>query len=87
MIRQKVKIINETGLHARPATKFVQECMAYECEISINVGGKRVNAKSLLSIMGLGLKHDAEFTICVEGKQEEEALSTLVTLVESGFGE
>lgn len=88
MVSQKVKIINPTGLHLRPAGIFCQEAMNYISRITFRYGlDATANAKSVLSVLGACIKSGDEIEIVCEGEDEEEALRRLVTLVENGFGE
>ena len=87
MTSQKVTILNETGLHARPASMFVQEAGKYNSEINIIKDDKTINAKSIMGIMAAGLAKGTEITIEAEGDDEQAAVDALVALVESKFGE
>lgn len=79
---------NATGLHARPATLFVQCVQRFpQAQVFLRHGAKEVNARSLLSVLSLGAGPGASILIRAEGPQAEEALSALSALVESGFGE
>ncbi|MPW26201.1 HPr family phosphocarrier protein [Alkalibaculum sp. M08DMB] len=87
MISKEITILNATGLHARPASMFVQEAGKYKSEINIIKGDKRINAKSIMGIMAGGLSKDTVITIETDGDDEQAALDALVGLVESKFGE
>ena len=87
MISRSVTINNSVGLHARPATFFIQKANSYKCSIWIEKEDCRVNAKSLLGILSLGISKDASITIIADGADEEDAANGLVELVESGFAE
>lgn len=91
MVRQQVIIKNPTGLHLRPAGLFCKTAMQFECKITIerkNQGEEiYANAKSVLSVLGSCIKSGDEITIACEGKDEEEALKTMVQIVEDGLGE
>jgi phosphocarrier protein HPr len=80
-------IINKVGLHARPAALFVKSAMAYQAAITVAKGEKTANAKSLLSVLGLGVCQNDEITITADGPDEADALRELVELVQSNFGE
>ena len=82
-----VIVRNKVGLHARPAALFVQSAMAHQAAITIAKGEKQGNAKSLLSILSLGVHQDDTITITAEGPDEAQALGALTELVESNFGE
>lgn len=82
-----VKILNEQGLHARPASIFVKTAGKFKSTVSIVHGSEVANAKSIINIMSLGLKKGEEIKIITEGADEKEAMETLVGLVENKFGE
>ena len=87
MVSQKIRIINPTGLHLRPAGNLCKEAMKYKCKVTFNYGNKTANAKSVLSVLGACIKSGDEITLVCEGEDENEALSALVTFIESGIGE
>lgn len=87
MTSQTIIVSNRTGIHARPAALFLSTASQFKSEISIEKNGKKGNAKSLLSLLALGIKQDSEITIIATGEDENEALSELVKLVETKFGE
>ncbi|WP_432665952.1 HPr family phosphocarrier protein [Wukongibacter baidiensis] len=82
-----IKISNESGLHARPAAIFVKTASQFNSGINIEFNGSSLNAKSIMNILSLGLKKGDEIKIIVNGTDEEEAIETLVKLIESKFGE
>lgn len=79
----KVKISNNTGLHARPATLLVKKASSFACDVSVEASGKKVNAKSLIGILSLGATKDTEVTIITSGKDEVEAANELAKLIET----
>jgi phosphocarrier protein len=83
----QLTIENQVGLHARPATLFVQTAQKHKAEITVSYDGKTVNAKSLLSLLSLGVTKDAVITVAANGSDEEVALNALTTLIENKFGE
>ena len=87
MISRNVTVTNSLGLHARPATFFIQKANSYKCSIWVEKEDCRVNAKSLLGILSLGISKDSAITIIADGADEEDAVNGLVELVESGFAE
>lgn len=90
MYSKQTTVINNTGIHARPAAKFVQEAKKFGCEITarkVNVGKSAVNAKSLIRLMSAEFTKGSVIEITADGECEREAVETLVTLVDSGFGE
>jgi len=87
MESQKVKILNKTGIHARPASIFVKTASGFKSDITIFKGESKASAKSLINILALGLSKDVELTITASGEDEKEAVQTLVDLINSKFGE
>ncbi|MGM0370134.1 MAG: HPr family phosphocarrier protein [Bacillota bacterium] len=87
MKKQTVVIQNETGLHARPASMLVDMAGNYESSINLVYDGQEVNAKSIMGVMSLGISHEGEVVIEATGPDEEEAVQSIVELIESGFGE
>ncbi len=87
MVKKEVIVENETGLHARPASVFVQEAENYEAEITISKGEEEANAKSIMGVMSLGVDEETKITIQAEGSEAEEAVNNLVELVQDNFGE
>jgi phosphocarrier protein HPr len=81
MVEKKFKIVADTGIHARPATLLVQQAGKYESEIQLEYNGKRVNLKSIMGVMSLGVGKNAEVTIIAEGNDEEAALNGLEELM------
>jgi len=78
---------NELGLHARPATIFVQLANSFESDINILFDNRSVNAKSIFKVLALGLKHGTEFILRADGIDEMEALTALDELFQSNFNE
>ncbi len=87
MIRREVTIQNTIGLHARPATFFIQKANTYKCSIWVEKDERKVNAKSLLGVLSLGIVKDMTITLVADGADEEEALEGLSALVATGFQE
>ncbi|KUO71374.1 MAG: hypothetical protein APF77_00195 [Clostridia bacterium BRH_c25] len=87
MISEKVTILNETGLHARPAAVFVSTAAKFKSDLMIRKGEKQVNAKSILSVLSLGISKGMEITISAQGPDEEEAVRKLAELIRSKFNE
>lgn len=81
MIEKKFKIIAETGIHARPATLLVQTASKYEADIQLEYKGKKVNLKSIMGVMSLGIGQGAEITISADGGDEELAVESLAELL------
>ena len=87
MVKEKVIIENETGLHARPATEISKIAMKYKCDINFLVNGNKVNAKSPLMIMAAGIKSKTELEVLCDGEDEEKALEELKMTFENLLGE
>lgn len=87
MYVKDVKVQNQVGLHARPATFFIQKANEFKSSIWVEKDERRVNAKSLLGVLSLGIMGGMEIRIMAGGSDEEEAVEALVALVESGFAE
>ena len=85
MITKEVVINNQVGLHARPATFFIQKANEFKSSIWIEKEERRVNAKSLLGILSLGIVGGTSIRIIADGADEQQAVDALVELVESGF--
>ena len=84
MKSRNVTIQNSVGLHARPATFFIQKANSYKSTLWVEKGDRRVNAKSLLGVLSLGIVKGAEITLIADGVDEDEALTGLAVLVDSG---
>ena len=87
MITKNVALTNQVGLHARPATFFIQKANEFKCGIWIEKDERKINAKSLLGVLSLGIVKGGEMNIITEGEDEEAAMAALLELVESNFGE
>ena len=81
MLEEKLMILNNTGLHARPAAQFVEKASSYKSDIYIEYKGEEVNAKSILGLMSLGLNQGSTFTLRVKGDDEKLALMDLKRFV------
>lgn len=87
MITRSITVQNSVGLHARPATYFIQEANKYKSSISVKKDQRKVNAKSLLGVLSLGVVQGMTVEIEADGVDEIEAVEGLVSLIESGFAE
>ena len=87
MCVKEVLVQNQVGLHARPATFFIQKANEYKSSIWVEKEERRVNAKSLLGVQYLGIVGGTSIRIIADGSDEEEAVENLVELVKSGFAE
>ncbi len=85
MYVRDVTVENQVGLHARPATFFIQKANEFKSSIWVEKEERRVNAKSLLGVLSLGIMGGTEIRIIADGVDEEEAVNGLVYLVRSGF--
>ncbi|HJV17955.1 MAG TPA: phosphocarrier protein HPr [Bacillales bacterium] len=88
MAEKQFKVIAETGIHARPATLLVQTASKFDSEISLEYKGKKVNLKSIMGVMSLGVGQGADITIAALGSDQEEALRSIEeTLKKEGLAE
>lgn len=87
MISKNVTVKNQVGLHARPATFFIQKANEYKSSIWIEKEERKVNAKSLLGVLSLGITKGTEITIIADGADEEDAVDGLIELITSEFAE
>ena len=87
MITKEVKISNAIGLHARPATFFIQKANTYSSSIWVEKDDRRVNAKSLLGVLSLGIAKGMTIVLTAEGQDEELAIEGLSKLIDTGFEE
>ena len=87
MFSSNVTVQNQVGLHARPATFFIQKANEFKSSIWVERDERRVNAKSLLGVLSLGIVGGTEINIIADGIDEEAAVEALLKLVESGFSD
>ena len=87
MYSKEVLVSNQVGLHARPATFFIQKANEFKSSIWVEREDRKVNAKSLLGILSLGITRGVNITISSEGPDEEQAVNALVELITSNFAE
>ena len=87
MYIKEAVVNNQVGLHARPATFFIQKANEFKSSIWVEKEERRVNAKSLLGVLSLGIVGGTQIDIIADGSDEQEAVDSLVALVESGFAE
>ena len=87
MYVKEVLVQNQVGLHARPATFFIQKANEFKSSIWVEKDERRVNAKSLLGVLSLGIMGGTDIRIIADGADEEDAVNGLVSLVKSGFTE
>ena len=87
MVSREVTVNNSVGLHARPATFFIQRANSFKSSIWVEKDERRVYAKSLLGVLSLGIVGNTTIKIIADGSDEQNAVESLVRLVESGFAE
>lgn len=87
MIKREMTITNNIGLHARPATFFIQKANTFKSSIWIEKDDRKVNAKSLLGVLSLGIAKGMVVTLVADGQDEEAAVDSLIQLVQSGLAE
>ena len=87
MITKEVKISNAIGLHARPATFFIQKANTYNSSIWVEKDDRKVNAKSLLGVLSLGIAKGMSIVLVADGTDEELAIEGLSNLINNGFEE
>ena len=87
MISQEVTVNNQVGLHARPATFFIQKANEFKSSIWVEKDERRVNAKSLLGVLSMGIVKGTVINIIADGNDEQDAVKALVGLVSSDLFE
>lgn len=90
MYEKAVEVMNKTGLHARPASDFVATASKFNSKVfirNVDEDSDKVNAKSIIMLLAMGVSKGTTIEVSAEGDDEEEAVEALVALVESKFGE
>jgi phosphocarrier protein len=87
MVSREVTVKNSVGLHARPATFFIQKANEFKSSIFVEKEERRINAKSLLGLLSLGIVQGTVITIMAEGADDEDAVAALEELITSNFFE
>ena len=87
MITKEVVINNQVGLHARPSTFFIKKANEFKSSIWVEKEERRVNAKSLLGVLSLGIVKGTTINIIADGADEDAAIATLAELIDSDFNE
>ena len=87
MINKEAVVNNQVGLHARPATFFIQKANEYKSSIWVEKDDRRVNAKSLLGVLSLGIVKGTSINLIADSSDEEAALEGLIELISSDFSE
>lgn len=81
MYTKEIAVNNEVGLHARPATYFIQKANEFKCGIWVEKEERRVNAKSLLGVLSLGIVKGTTITLIADGADEEASVEALADLI------
>ena len=81
MFLKEIVVRNQVGLHARPATFFIQKANEFKSSIWIEVEERRINAKSLLGVLSMGITKGTRISLIAEGPDEEEAVNTLTEML------
>ena len=87
MYEKNATVVKQIGLHARPATFLIQKANEFRSSIWIEKDERRVNAKSLLGVLSLGVAKDATISIIADGPDEVDAVETLCALINTDFAE
>ena len=87
MVQREVEIRNQLGLHARAAAKFVKCASQYESEIQVGKDAMTVNGKSIIGVLLLAAPRGSKIQLIADGTDENEAMTALVELIDSRFGE
>ncbi|MEY4591941.1 MAG: hypothetical protein RIR18_836 [Pseudomonadota bacterium] len=87
MLRQEVEIVNKLGLHARASAKLIQTASQFPCEVILDRGGKRANAKSIMAVMMLAASKGVMVAIETNGVDEQAAMDAVLALINDKFGE
>jgi phosphotransferase system HPr (HPr) family protein len=82
MLKEKITILNENGLHALPASRFVKQATKYSCSVLITKGDIEVNGKSIMGILTLACEKGSKVTLTCDGPDEKKAMETLRKLLE-----
>lgn len=82
-----MEVVNQLGIHARPAAQIVKNASLYDCHITLTVEGDTVNAKSIMGVMTLAACRGSIIEVIAEGEDEELAVIAVAELVRKGFGE
>jgi phosphocarrier protein HPr len=87
MIERKIKIINDAGLHTRPAATIVKLAAKFKAEFYINKDGLHINGKSIIGVMTLAAEKGSELTLTFDGPDEEQAAEEIINYFNRGFDE
>ncbi|MCK5519853.1 MAG: HPr family phosphocarrier protein [Candidatus Marinimicrobia bacterium] len=86
MFEQEFEILNEQGLHARPATALVNTIQKYKSEVFLLSQGKKINAKSILGVLVLAAEKGSKMIVQANGEDAEEAVNSVLNLAANKFG-
>jgi phosphocarrier protein HPr len=86
-IEKTLVLVNKVGLHARPASLWVQTAGRFKAKITVVCSGRTANAKSILEVLQLGARYGAELVVTAEGDDAPDAIAALTELVQTRFGE
>ena len=87
MLRSETEIVNKLGLHARASAKLTQLAGGFQCEVWMEKGPRRINAKSIMGVMMLAAGKGTKVTLETNGEDEQEAMTALLALIADYFGE
>ena len=87
MLQQTTNIVNKLGLHARAAAKFVTQASLFDSDINVKRNDKNVNGKSIMGVMMLAAAKGSEIELIIDGPDEQQAMQSLLELIENRFGE
>lgn len=87
MVSKKVKLVNELGMHARPATLIVKKANKYRSDFYIKKGEDKVNGKSIMGVMSLAAGKGTNLELIADGVDEEYLIKEIVNLINDKFGE
>ncbi|MCL6097197.1 MAG: HPr family phosphocarrier protein [Bacteroidota bacterium] len=87
MIEERVKIVNNAGLHTRPAATIVKLASKYKCDFFLNKDGLHINGKSIIGVMTLAAEKGSEITLIFDGEDEQQACQEILEFFKRGFDE
>ena len=87
MVSKEIVVQNQVGLHARPATFFIQKATEFKSSIWVTKDDRKINAKSLLGVLSLGVTRGTSIIVSAEGPDEQEAVDALDALIASNFAD
>ncbi len=85
MTEKKVQVTSDSGVHARPAMMLVKEAMKYECDVFLIKENSEANAKSIMSVLALGITSGTELLVRADGEREHEIVESLVAMIQNDF--